>query len=103
MAGSAVMGGGVASVAGGLYEFLAGQGNGAVLLRLAFDEDGAVITDGEFLRRSGLIAGRRFGFCHGVGSGGELQGRGCGMHPPHFARKRGMLRLSGHGRGNQLP
>lgn len=67
------MGGGVAGMPGGLYEFLADQGNGAVLLCLAFDEDGAVIADGEFLRRSGLIAGRRFGFCHGVGSGGEFQ------------------------------
>ena len=73
MAGSVVMGSGVAGMARSLYEFLASQGNGAVLLRLAFDEDGAVIADSEFLRRSGLIAGRRFGCCHGVGSGGEFQ------------------------------
>lgn len=76
VAGSAVVGAGVASVAGmagGLYDFLADQGNGAVLLRLAFDEDGAVIADAEFLRRSCLITGRCFSFCHGVSSGGELQ------------------------------
>lgn len=73
MPGSAMVGGGVAGMAGGLYDFLADQGNGAVLLCLAFDEDGAVIADGEFLRRSCLITGRCLGFCHGVSSGGELQ------------------------------